>query len=433
MPSFKPKTLKKIKVNKKNTITLDGKHKEMMNDFSKDSNDVIPSLKEEKKSLKKELIEKEETMNIEQKLEIIDRIQEINETIKELKNKQKEYFSFGFEYLYKDGDNNPLKYSSRDYLMRYNKNKKIENIKEFKIEDNTIEFIKIITIDQRNLGDLDLCGIYVIINSIIITNISKYYNNDIAFLVDKKFIRLFRDTIKQLIFNYIRNEKKIINENNTKNKKRYYNALGSFYRINNKQININTNNYENIVEANSIIKFMHSDNSIEHLNIGKKEGNFNKYFNLDLFEQHVIIAQFDFSNNRIFSAQCFINDNNLKIMKNFYNLDNYIITFIIGEEIRSSSYHWKCYTINKYMDEGKEIKYQFIYLDSLFGEPNPTITVKLKEIIRCQSFEYFLENIYTENQRIEEESPLKNNKNYSERINFFLMDSKYSTFFQQLS
>ena len=92
MPSFKPKTLKKIKVNKKNTITLDGKHKEMMNDFSKDSNDVIPSLKEEKKSLKKELIEKEETMNIEQKLEIIDRIQEINETIKELKNKQKEYF-----------------------------------------------------------------------------------------------------------------------------------------------------------------------------------------------------------------------------------------------------------------------------------------------------------------------------------------------------
>jgi len=92
MPSFKPKTMKKIKVNKKNAVTLDGKHKEMLTDFSKDEKDVIPTLKEEKKILKQKLLEKEEILNVEQKLDMHDRIQEINETIQELKNKKKEYF-----------------------------------------------------------------------------------------------------------------------------------------------------------------------------------------------------------------------------------------------------------------------------------------------------------------------------------------------------
>ena len=51
MPSFKPKTVKKIKVNKKNSTTLDGKHKEFVNEFNKDENDRIPKLKEEKAAI----------------------------------------------------------------------------------------------------------------------------------------------------------------------------------------------------------------------------------------------------------------------------------------------------------------------------------------------------------------------------------------------
>ena len=52
MPSFKPKTAKKIKYNKKKSITLDGKHNEFLNVFSKDENDRIPDLKLEKYELK---------------------------------------------------------------------------------------------------------------------------------------------------------------------------------------------------------------------------------------------------------------------------------------------------------------------------------------------------------------------------------------------
>ena len=38
MPSFKPKPIKKIRVSKKNSTTLDGKHKEFINEFRGDRN-----------------------------------------------------------------------------------------------------------------------------------------------------------------------------------------------------------------------------------------------------------------------------------------------------------------------------------------------------------------------------------------------------------
>jgi len=40
MPSFKPKSSKKIKFNKKSAITLDTKHKEFLNEFSRDENNI---------------------------------------------------------------------------------------------------------------------------------------------------------------------------------------------------------------------------------------------------------------------------------------------------------------------------------------------------------------------------------------------------------
>ena len=54
MSSFNPKTIKKIKQNKKNSITIDNKHTEFINDFTKDSVN-IPLLKKEIEKYKKEL------------------------------------------------------------------------------------------------------------------------------------------------------------------------------------------------------------------------------------------------------------------------------------------------------------------------------------------------------------------------------------------
>ena len=104
MPSFKPKTAKKIKVCKKYTNTLDGKHKEFMNEFVKDELDIIPRLKEERYSLNKQL-EIEIDLSIDQIMEIKDRIKEINDSIKELKIKKNNYFLDNSKYIFEYFEN----------------------------------------------------------------------------------------------------------------------------------------------------------------------------------------------------------------------------------------------------------------------------------------------------------------------------------------
>ena len=104
MPSFKPKTSKKIKVCKKYTSSLDSKHKEFVNEFIKDEFDIIPTLKEERCMLNKQL-ELENKLTIEQIMECKDRIKDINETIKELKNKKNNYFLNNSKYIFEYFEN----------------------------------------------------------------------------------------------------------------------------------------------------------------------------------------------------------------------------------------------------------------------------------------------------------------------------------------
>jgi len=79
MLSFKPKANKKVKICKKYSTTLDGKHKEFVNEFNKNEYDIIPKLKEERHELKTQLTSQTD-LPIEQIMEIKDRIKEINNT-----------------------------------------------------------------------------------------------------------------------------------------------------------------------------------------------------------------------------------------------------------------------------------------------------------------------------------------------------------------
>jgi hypothetical protein len=105
MPSFKPKTAKKIKVCKRYSTTLDGKHKEFMNDFSKDEYDTIPKLKNEKSQLKHLLTNEGTNYPIEKVMELKDRIREINEIIKDLKLKKNDYFLDNSKYIFEYFEN----------------------------------------------------------------------------------------------------------------------------------------------------------------------------------------------------------------------------------------------------------------------------------------------------------------------------------------
>jgi hypothetical protein len=136
MPSFKPKTVKKIKVNKKNSTTLDGKHKEFVNEFNKDENDKIPLLKKEKIEIKS-ILEKnslENTLTIERVMEYRDKLEEITNEIKQLKSKKIDYFLDNSKYIF-DYFENKKDISAGNTTT--SKNKMLESFFKMKPQDNS--------------------------------------------------------------------------------------------------------------------------------------------------------------------------------------------------------------------------------------------------------------------------------------------------------
>ena len=85
MPAFKPKNSKKLILINKTNITLDGKHKEITDSFKKELTEVLPKLQDEKKDLLNLL--KNPNISIDEKLNIQDKIIEIKNNIKNMKNK----------------------------------------------------------------------------------------------------------------------------------------------------------------------------------------------------------------------------------------------------------------------------------------------------------------------------------------------------------
>ena len=176
MPSFKPKTNKKISYNKKNAITLDNKHKEFINEFNKDEKDKIPQLQHQKKNLKESL--KNSEITIENQLEIKDELKEINEKIKELKNKKKEYFLDNSKYIFEYFENKKS-ISNGNFVNNFNnKTKLITNFFKIKENENQIDTNQNNNnknIVQKYLSNID--DMFLDVNSFVYqTDICKYCN-----------------------------------------------------------------------------------------------------------------------------------------------------------------------------------------------------------------------------------------------------------------
>jgi hypothetical protein len=184
MPSFKPKTNKKIRFNKQKSITLDGKHKEFLNEFSKNENDKIPDLKAEKKELELKLANP--NLTIEQKLDITDRVKEITITIKELKSKKKEYFLDNSKFIF-DYFENKKNISSGTSCEFSNKNKLLNNFFKIKQDDtlNTLNQTKNNNIVQKYLCNID--DVFLDVNSFVCqTDICQYcYKGELIPLEDE--------------------------------------------------------------------------------------------------------------------------------------------------------------------------------------------------------------------------------------------------------
>ena len=127
MPNFKPKTTKKIKVDFRSSITLDGKHNDILNEIHKEENEEYPVLLNKMKYLK-ELLNSKEYNSIDEKLEISDKIQEIKLKLKNIKNKRKEYLLENAKDVFKYFEN------KKNIGKTENKSKKLNSF--FKIDSS---------------------------------------------------------------------------------------------------------------------------------------------------------------------------------------------------------------------------------------------------------------------------------------------------------
>jgi len=128
MLSFKPKNTKKIKVSKKNSTTLDGKHREFIISFNKEEQDTIPKLQLERASLREKL--NNDQLSIEDIMDCKDRIEEINDNIKMLKQNKKNYLLDNSKYIFEyfenkknisNVENTPKKTKLLDAFFKLNK------------------------------------------------------------------------------------------------------------------------------------------------------------------------------------------------------------------------------------------------------------------------------------------------------------------------
>ena len=145
MPSFKPKSSKKIKFNKKSAVTLDIKHKEFLHEFSRDE-DQIFNHKNEITDLRKKL--NDESLTVEEKLDIKDRILELKEAIKETKSKKKDYFLDNSKFIFEYFENKKNISTGTNIQTVTNKSKLVNNF--FKIKED-VEEPKITQNDSNNI------------------------------------------------------------------------------------------------------------------------------------------------------------------------------------------------------------------------------------------------------------------------------------------
>lgn len=147
MPSFKPKTNKKINVEKNKIITLDGKHREILDNFNEKHTHDIPNLKEQKKALKNVLNTLVLPKQIEEKLDIEDKLSEISKKIRNIKLEKKQYLLTNSKHIFDYFENKKnitnCEVSTNSLLDKFFKvNSGNKDIKQHKTNDIVCNYLK---------------------------------------------------------------------------------------------------------------------------------------------------------------------------------------------------------------------------------------------------------------------------------------------------
>ena len=129
MVIFKEKKNNPIKNNEQNAITIDSKHLEILNMINEKEESEMPKYIKKKKKLKKKL--KGKDISIEDKLDIQDKIKDLNTKINKIKIEKKNYYLDNSKYIFNYFEN------KKQISSGNNKTRFLNDF--FKIESNTSE------------------------------------------------------------------------------------------------------------------------------------------------------------------------------------------------------------------------------------------------------------------------------------------------------
>jgi hypothetical protein len=197
MPSFKPKNVKKIVVSKKNITTLDSKHKEIIDSFKNDKEELLPNLMKEKKEINMKL--KDINLSIDERLDLCDRMVDIKNKIVTQKRKEKEYLLKNSSYIFNYFEN------KKKIADCSNKTTLLDNFFKINTEDNTL--LEELSNEKSNIQTYmsNVDETFLDINNfVVVTDICKYCNKGEMIAVDYEGIMICNNcssSIKYLVEN----------------------------------------------------------------------------------------------------------------------------------------------------------------------------------------------------------------------------------------
>ena len=203
MPNFKPKNIKKMVVSK-NITTLDGKHKELIDSFNADKLELLPALLEEKTVICQKIKNHNsnaDDINIDELLEMTDRLADIKNKIRLIKKKEKDYLLNNSSYIFDYFE------TKKKIVDCENKTTSLDNF--FKINKNvdTAAHIEDLTNERKNIQSYmrNVDEKYLDITKfIVVTDICRLCNKGEMIAVDYEGIMICNvcsNSVKYLVEN----------------------------------------------------------------------------------------------------------------------------------------------------------------------------------------------------------------------------------------
>ena len=197
MPSFKPKNIKHIILNKKTRATLDSKHNSLLKSFAQKKNE-IPKLKFKKSELVKQY-NSDQSLTIDEKLDIKDKIKDIAQQITAIKREKREYLLNNSKYIFEYFENKKKISEGNSNTKKLNS---FFNIKNESEEKNEVVNSNV----DKYLTNVDEDFLEIIIYYITQTDICQYCRQGEMIPVDYEGILVCNKCSKSIRF-LVENEK----------------------------------------------------------------------------------------------------------------------------------------------------------------------------------------------------------------------------------